>query len=391
MDADRSCGATFEPDRTLTVSPRPSHGYVTGTGIDCGSGDRDDCAETVAHGAEATLTATAEATYELRNWGGACTGTGPCAVTLTADATVSATFGKVQRTLTVSPEPTGGNVAGGGIDCGSTGDTCQATTDTGTSATLTATPDDGYELTAWTGRVRVHGHGLPMRRGARRRHHCRDDLRREGMPRRGADMDGGRQRVQRLGDGGVQRVDGAGDGQRLPDDRIGDVRVHARGVGRRAGADLQPRLRGGDDRRLRAGRRRRTAGHRGPARRRGRVRTPATTAPGTPWVPPTAARTTRTAAGTYRSWTIGGKSCSSTMSNAAHGGSSTATDSTHDLTGKRDVLVRRRGMAAPSGRDVRPELRGGDDRQLHLGPRGPWRRIRPLFNRFVRHLHVRVL
>ena len=151
MDADRSCGAAFEPDRTLAVSPRPGNGYVTGTGIDCGSGSRDDCTETVAHGTEVALAATADTGYELTNWTGACSGTGSCTVELTADRTVGATFGKVRRTLTVSPEPANGNVAGGGIDCGATGDTCRVSLDAGTSIMLAATPADGYEVTGWTG------------------------------------------------------------------------------------------------------------------------------------------------------------------------------------------------------------------------------------------------
>ena len=150
MDADRSCGATFEPDRTLAVSP-PSNGYIAGTGIDCGSGNRADCTETAAHGTEVALSATADTGYELRNWTGACSGTGPCTIRLTTDRTVGATFGKIQRTLAVSPEPANGNVAGGGIDCGSAGDVCSVSKDTGTSVLLTATSDDGYELTGWTG------------------------------------------------------------------------------------------------------------------------------------------------------------------------------------------------------------------------------------------------
>ncbi len=65
-------------------------GTVTGdpAGIDCGS----DCVEEYEDGTVVTLTATPEPTAEFAGWSGACTGTGPCTLTMSSDAVVTATF-----------------------------------------------------------------------------------------------------------------------------------------------------------------------------------------------------------------------------------------------------------------------------------------------------------
>jgi hypothetical protein len=63
-------------------------GTITGTGINCPG----DCSETYADGTAVTLSANAAAGSTFAGWGGACTGTGPCQLTMNADKTVSSSF-----------------------------------------------------------------------------------------------------------------------------------------------------------------------------------------------------------------------------------------------------------------------------------------------------------
>ena len=85
-----------EADPTLTVA-KATHGFVTGTAgaatvIDCGSGGRSDCSETVARGASVALTATADAGRGFSGWTGDCPGREPCTVVVDADRSVGARF-----------------------------------------------------------------------------------------------------------------------------------------------------------------------------------------------------------------------------------------------------------------------------------------------------------
>jgi hypothetical protein len=149
MTAARSVGATFTIQRyTLTVTA-PTHGTVSGTGITCGTGG-SDCTETFDVGTVVSLTATPDTGYGFGGWSGACAGTGACSVTMTAARSVGATFTIQRYTLTVTA-PTHGTVSGTGITCGTGGSDCTETFDYGTGVSLTATPDTGYGLRAWTG------------------------------------------------------------------------------------------------------------------------------------------------------------------------------------------------------------------------------------------------
>ncbi len=70
-------------------------GTVTSSvgGINCGS----TCSATLASGTAVTLTATPASGSTFAGWSGACTGTGTCLVTLTANQSVTATFNVVQQ------------------------------------------------------------------------------------------------------------------------------------------------------------------------------------------------------------------------------------------------------------------------------------------------------
>jgi hypothetical protein len=83
--------ATFTATHTLTVSPTGSgFGNVTSSpaGIDCGS----TCSHSFDAGTVVALTASPGAGSGFAGWGGACSGTGTCSVTMTAERSVVASF-----------------------------------------------------------------------------------------------------------------------------------------------------------------------------------------------------------------------------------------------------------------------------------------------------------
>ena len=75
---------------TLTGS---GSGTVSGDGISCATGSAyPDCSETYSPGNIVTLTASADSGSTFSGWGGACTGTGDCEVTMMGLISVTATF-----------------------------------------------------------------------------------------------------------------------------------------------------------------------------------------------------------------------------------------------------------------------------------------------------------
>ena len=152
LDADKAVSAAFAPTSHLLTVERASHGYVTGTSIDCGSGARADCEERHAPGATATLRATADANHRLLRWSGACSGTAhTCSVKMDAAKTAAAVFGPEQRWLWVSP-PDGGRITGPDIDCGDGGaGDCVKTYGHGEEVVLTAVASANHELESWSG------------------------------------------------------------------------------------------------------------------------------------------------------------------------------------------------------------------------------------------------
>jgi hypothetical protein len=136
---------------TLTVTKAGSgSGTVTSspTGINCGT----DCSQDYADSTPVTLTANPVADSLFTGWsGGGCTGTGVCMLTVNANTSVTATFNKIPRTLTVTKAGVGsGTVTSNpsGITCGST---CSASFDSGTSVTLTANPAAGSTFAGFSG------------------------------------------------------------------------------------------------------------------------------------------------------------------------------------------------------------------------------------------------
>lgn len=111
---------------TVSVSANPTEGgTVSGGG-------------TYEHGSTATLKATANTGYNFKQWSDGSTNN-PHSVTVTAATTYTAQFEKITYSVTVATNPIeGGTVSGGG------------TYEHGSTATLIATPNTGYDFKQWS-------------------------------------------------------------------------------------------------------------------------------------------------------------------------------------------------------------------------------------------------
>ncbi len=154
MSAAKSVTATFNTEFTLTVNKA---GTGTGT-VQCkvGAGSAGACAATYPSGTALTLIATPNGDSEFAGWSGSgCSGTGNCALTMSAAKSVTATFKlkpvAVEYALAIEKIGTGsGTVTSSpaGIDCGSV---CEEDFADETNVTLTATADAGSAFDHWTG------------------------------------------------------------------------------------------------------------------------------------------------------------------------------------------------------------------------------------------------
>lgn len=139
-------GAYETPYFTVTVSLTGSGtGMVAGDAINCGI----DCTENYIVGSVITLMAVADPGSTFTGWGGPCSGTGDCVVTVEAAAEVIATFTINQYELTVSRLGFGRGTllsSPAGITCG---DVCTATFEQGAEIVLTAVPDADSSLDNW--------------------------------------------------------------------------------------------------------------------------------------------------------------------------------------------------------------------------------------------------
>ncbi|MGH7893978.1 MAG: InlB B-repeat-containing protein [Candidatus Binatia bacterium] len=122
----------------------------TPSGIACGT----TCSWSYPSGTTLTLSASPAAGSVFSGWGGPCSGTGTCTVSLSAATTVTATF-NIQAvpsfTLTVGKAGAGsGSVSStpSGISCGTT---CAWSYPSGTPLTLTASPAPGSVFAGWSG------------------------------------------------------------------------------------------------------------------------------------------------------------------------------------------------------------------------------------------------
>lgn len=156
LTTDASVMALFVPQFTLSVSQAGTgSGSVTSVpaGILCGA----TCSAGFAANTVVTLTANPAAGSAFTGWGGACSGTGSCTVTMASNQAVVANFGPPptpQFNVTVTAPATGTvTSAPAGINCGGGNTTCSAPFNSGSSLTLTAVPQAGNVFTGWTGSV----------------------------------------------------------------------------------------------------------------------------------------------------------------------------------------------------------------------------------------------
>jgi phospholipase C len=118
-------------------------------GINCGAA----CSASFVEGTQVTLTAAPMGNSFFAGWAGACSGSAVCKVTLTANASVTATF-DTSPVLAVTLGGTGkGSVATNpsGINCGQT---CSASFNAWTQITLTATAAANSYFVGWAGGCR---------------------------------------------------------------------------------------------------------------------------------------------------------------------------------------------------------------------------------------------
>ena len=143
---------------TLTVSKAGTGaGTVTSNpaGINCGAGCATQSAS-FSNGTSVSLAAASSSGSTFAGWSGACTGSGPCTVSMTQARTVTATFNAAasNQTLTVNKAGTGtGTVTSSpaGINCGAGCGTQNATFANGTIVSLAAVAAGGSTFAGWTG------------------------------------------------------------------------------------------------------------------------------------------------------------------------------------------------------------------------------------------------
>jgi hypothetical protein len=146
LGSDQSVTATFARQRKLSVGV---HGLGTVTSAPAGITCTSACSAGFAPNTGVALTAIAAAGWKFTGWQGACTGTGPCSVTLASDTTVNAEFLPLYTLRVVA---VGGHgvvrSSPNGILCGKS---CSKAFVQNTLVTLRATAAVGYMFTGWAG------------------------------------------------------------------------------------------------------------------------------------------------------------------------------------------------------------------------------------------------
>ncbi|MBF0556627.1 MAG: exo-alpha-sialidase, partial [Nitrospirae bacterium] len=157
MTSAKNISAVFgnaRTDHVMTVAVTTDNGTVTSspTGIYC-TGAGNSCNSNFPDNYTVTLSATPDTGY-YSSWTGCDNATGyQCFVTMLSNKSVSVAFAAAAFSYSLSVSETGSGTgtitsSPSGISCGSN---CSFTYTSGTSVTLTATPDAGSSFLNWTG------------------------------------------------------------------------------------------------------------------------------------------------------------------------------------------------------------------------------------------------
>lgn len=148
INADTGVSATFTQQYQLTVGKAGGGaGTVTGNGINCGA----TCGVTLDSGTAVSLAATAASGSVFLGWSGACSGTGNCNTTMSADRSVTANLVPATQQYTLTVAVTGSGVVASspkGISCGRQ---CSHAFAVGSTVTLAAKPAKKHAFLGWSG------------------------------------------------------------------------------------------------------------------------------------------------------------------------------------------------------------------------------------------------
>lgn len=155
IEESRTVKVTFGQESVVSEFTLSVNKSGTGTGtVKCkvNGGSATTCAAKYTQGTSIELVQSADPGAEFAGWGGDCTGSGACSLTMNAAHGVTAIFNlkpPPKYTLTVQREGFGSVTSDpAGIDCGAN---CTADYPEGASVTLTAAPADGSVFKRWTG------------------------------------------------------------------------------------------------------------------------------------------------------------------------------------------------------------------------------------------------
>gem|GEM_PF-458310 len=138
MNENRGVNANFK-----LIPPPPLPVLTTSAGT--GGTVSPSGSNTYALGSVVVVTQAANSGYTFTSWSGHCSGSGACSVTMNAGRKVTASFGlipDVEHDLTTAASP----IAGGAVSPSGTNSYAD-----GTSVTVTATANSGYEFSSWSG------------------------------------------------------------------------------------------------------------------------------------------------------------------------------------------------------------------------------------------------
>jgi hypothetical protein len=146
IDKAKNCQANFIPvTQPALIISEPIKGMVTGDQIEpCTTA----CVRTFPQKQTITLTATPQLGYVFTGWTGDCRGTAnPITVEIDKATTCIPSFTPAPLVVKIA-KPLNGKVTGTGLNCG---DDCTENYPYGSNITLTATPDEGFIFTGWSG------------------------------------------------------------------------------------------------------------------------------------------------------------------------------------------------------------------------------------------------